>query len=89
MRDSQTPDQPNTAHVKAVISAGVVGGLSVVVEAGGLKKVEGRFLRISDMGGPGWMMLSGRGRSEYMALKEWYRARSSAELLARFGMGIW
>lgn len=87
--DSEIPVQPKRAQTNAAMSDEMAGEVSVEVEPGGLKKVVGIRLSTSDTGGSGYRMCSGRGRSLAMALNERYRSSSSAELFARFGIGMW
>lgn len=85
MRDSERPDQPKRAKVKATLSVADVGG---GIDAD-VNKLLGRRWRISFIDGSGYMMFSRSGRSAATAWKDWYRARRLAVLGARLAMGMW
>jgi len=90
MFDSETPVQPKREKRKATVSAGEVGGSSAAMsEPGDRKKEEGTRWSILSIGGSGYIRFERMGRSLAIDLRERYRERRSAVLLARLGMGMW
>jgi hypothetical protein len=70
IRDSTTPDQPNSANVKATMSVGDEGS-DVAAVPDELNRLDGRRWRMSCTDGLGYVMFSRSGRSAAVDWNDW------------------